>query len=366
MHAHAAALYAADMHQALTAVRQVLATPLAAAIGTGVLVFLLSLMMILVATWRPRRRRGRSVAAVQAPLHHLHTPALPPAILVQPFPVHGFRPPVAPHIPAPPPLPRIERFDLTHWTPPPAEAPAQVRARTPLPPAAHPGPVPPAPVLTMQSAAAPRTEPTRASSKAPLPPAKPVSKPRLPVAKPASKPPLPVMAPASKAPLPAMAPPSKPPLAVMAPPSRTPSALPPSKPLAHARPPSPRPSHATTPSPASPPSAPPPSIEPRVLVLPPPVVIRAPASVPPRPVHLANVSDLDFEDDNPTEFSEPYFQPEELSDGRASHATAPRIRRVEPEAPRFATYESRIMPTAAAVAEDAEPTSRFGRLRAVR
>ena len=31
-------------------------------------------------------------------------------------------------------------------------------------------------------------------------------------------------------------------------------------------------------------------------------------------VELASVSGLDYEDDSPTEFSEPYFEPEELTD----------------------------------------------------
>ena len=68
---------------------------------------------------------------------------------------------------------------------------------------------------------------------------------------------------------------------------------------------------------------------------------------------MASVADLDFEDDNPTEFCEPYFQPEDLTDGRASHATSPKIRKVEPEGPRYQTYESGVM---AAVIEDPEPT----------
>ena len=82
------------------------------------------------------------------------------------------------------------------------------------------------------------------------------------------------------------------------------------------------------------------------MVLPPPVFLNDPVPAP--PVQMANVAELDFEDDNPTEFSEPFFETEDLGDGRAVHATAPKIRRVDPQGPRFDSRESSIVPTAAA------------------
>ena len=43
------------------------------------------------------------------------------------------------------------------------------------------------------------------------------------------------------------------------------------------------------------------------------------------------LSELDFEDDSPTEFLEPHFELEQLSAGGARHAGIPKIRRVAPE-----------------------------------
>jgi hypothetical protein len=328
-------LSAPQLREAYVGLKEALASPMAAAIGTGVLVFLISLTMILVATWRPRRRRTvPATHSAQFPSQAAVAYAMPQPVAAHYAPSSGFVV-AAPQFPPAPPLPQVERFDLTRYTPPaPIEAAALPRkVMTSRPPAPAPGPKMPRPAVTVQSAVVP---PVSVSASKPLPPVtRPASKPPLPVAKPASKPPLPVAKPASKPPLP----------------------------VAERE---------------APPSAPPPSIEPRVLVLPPPIFIQPPASVPPAPVHLANVADLDFEDDNPTEFSEPYFDPEDLSDARAVHATAPRIRKVEPEAPRFHTYESHILLKAAPAgqssdairaagdADDAEPTSRFGRLRAVR
>jgi hypothetical protein len=59
--------------------------------------------------------------------------------------------------------------------------------------------------------------------------------------------------------------------------------------------------------------------------------VAAPVAPGSDPVEL---SELDFEDDNPTEFREPIFETQELSPREARHATIPKIRRVVPEAPR--------------------------------
>lgn len=318
----------ASIASLLDTVHEALVSPLGAAIGTGVSVFTVALIVILLVT-----RRGRS-AEVAPPKASYYPPQQFPYAEVQ---VPPYMPPPAVDIlGADDALRPRDVLVIPPYTMPPA---AEPRASE-LPPVERTQPLPilrpSAPMPAVAEASAPVAHAFGASTQ------------------PMAAAPSPVEAAPSlfgagaPAPAPAaLVPEVRPQLATgvmtaypepAAPVAAQPvaaSALPPPPPARITR-------HPSVPSMFAPLPAAKPAPLAAVAALA-PVAAAAPMAVrPPSSSDIMELSELDFEDDSPTEFREPFF--EELSAGGARHAGIPKIRRVAPEAARAPLSDGPALP----------------------
>lgn len=328
----------ASIASLLDTVHEALVSPLGAAIATGVSVFTVALIVILLIN-----RRSRTTEVAQ-PKASYYPPQQFPYAEVQ---VPPYMPPPAVDILGPEEALRPrDVLVIPPYAVPQAEARASelpaVERTQPLPILRPSAPIPVAPVapVPVAEAAAPAPHTFGASTQPMAAAPGPAAAPSL------FGNPQPVAA--------VVVPDVRPQLAtgVMTayPEPAAPAALPPPPPARITR-------HSSVPSIFAPlPSPKPASVAPVAPAAPlAPVVVPAPAAAPaplaiaplaanrpPSSSDIMELSELDFEDDSPTEFREPFF--EELSAGGARHAGIPKIRRVAPEAARAPLSDGPALP----------------------